>query len=153
MSILMHSPSFKEGGTLPKKYTYLADNASPPLSWSSPPEGTKSLALVCEDPDAIIGTWIHWVVYGIPVHTLELPEGIPADSTILGTAKHGTSSFGSIGYGGPCPPPGPAHRYCFKLYALDSELDLEPGATHPDLINAIQGHILDEGQIIGMFGT
>jgi Raf kinase inhibitor-like YbhB/YbcL family protein len=151
VTIQVTSPVLKEGETIPAKYTCEGDDLSPPLGWSQVPEGTKSLALICEDPDAPRGMWVHWVVYGLPPDSTSLPEAVPPDSVLASHAKQGENSWGRIGYGGPCPPPGPAHRYFFKLYALDTELTLQPGATRKDLLKAMEGHIVAEGQLMGRY--
>ncbi len=144
------STAFKNGETIPKKYTCEGEDVSPPLSWSSPPNGTKSMVLICDDPDAPVGTWVHWVLFGLSPSVTSLPEGVPAKESAEG-AKQGRNDFGNLGYGGPCPPPGPAHRYFFKLYAVDKELNLKPGATKAEVMKAIEGHILDEGQLMGKY--
>ncbi|MFQ5965417.1 MAG: YbhB/YbcL family Raf kinase inhibitor-like protein [Candidatus Scalinduaceae bacterium] len=150
MKLEIKSTSFVEGGTIPGKYTCDGPDVSPPLSWAQSPEGTKSLVLICDDPDAPMGTWVHWVLYGLSPNTLELPEGIPVEEVVLGGAKQGTNDFRRIGYGGPCPPGG-THRYYFKLYAVDSELDLDAGATKDEVLKAIEGHVLAEGQLMGRY--
>ena len=149
--IEIKSNAFEEGGMIPRKYTCDAEDVSPPLSWTLPPEGTKSLVIICDDPDAPMGTWVHWVLYNLSPDVTELPEGVPADKTVLGGATQGTNDFRRIGYGGPCPPRGPAHRYFFKLYAVDSEPELRPGARKKEVLRAIEGHILAEGQLIGRY--
>jgi len=151
VKLQIKSPAFEEGGTIPEKYTCDGENISPPLSWTSPPEGTKSLVLICDDPDAPMGTWVHWVLFGLSPRTSTLPEGVPARKVILGGAKQGINDFRKIGYGGPCPPRGPAHRYFFKLYALDSELTVDAGATKAEVLKAMEGHVLAEGQLIGRY--
>jgi Raf kinase inhibitor-like YbhB/YbcL family protein len=151
VTIQMTSPVFKEGETIPEKYTCEGDDLSPPLAWSQLPEQTKSVALVCEDPDAPRGMWVHWVFYGLPPDSTSLPEAVPADTVLTTQAKQGKNSWGRIGYGGPCPPPGPAHRYFFKLYALDIETTLPQGATRKDLLQAMEGHIVAEGQLMGRY--
>ncbi|GAB4344121.1 MAG: YbhB/YbcL family Raf kinase inhibitor-like protein [Candidatus Abyssubacteria bacterium] len=145
------SNAFKNGTTIPKKYTCEGEDVSPPLSWSAPPNGTKSIVLICDDPDAPVGTWVHWVLFGLSPDTTSLPEGVPAQETAQG-ATQGRNDFGNLGYGGPCPPPGPAHRYFFKLYAIDKELNLKPGATKAEVMKAIEGHILAEAQLMGKYG-
>ncbi len=146
MEIKIKSAAFEEGGMIPKKYTCDGRDVSPPLSWTSVPEGTKSLALICDDPDAPTrGTWIHWVIFNIPADTRELPESIPPQRTLAIGAKQGINDFRKIGYGGPCPPSG-THRYYFYLYALDTEINLEGGATKEQLMRAMEGHILAEGK-------
>jgi len=144
------SSAFEEGEMIPKKYTCDDVDISPPLKWSNVPEGAKTIALICDDPDAPVGTWVHWVLYNLPASITELPENIPPEKTLSNGAKQGTSDFGRIGYGGPCPPGG-THRYYFKIYALDKELDLEPGATKSELLEAMEGSILSEGQLMGRY--
>jgi len=146
MSITLTSTAFTEGGTIPKKYTCDDANFSPALAWSGVPEGTRSLALIADDPDAPVGTWVHWVLYDLPADLTSLPEGAQG----LGT--QGTNDFRRAGYGGPCPPKGPAHRYYFKLYALDTQLNLKPGASKADVEKAMKGHILAQGQLMGKYG-
>lgn len=151
MSLKLISPAFKDGERIPQKYTCEGKDVSPPLEWSGVPEGTKSFALICDDPDAPMGTWVHWVVYNIPDTTNSLPEGVPKGNVVLGGISQGVTSFGWAGYGGPCPPRGPAHRYFFKLYALDTPLNLEPGATKEKLLKAMEGHILATAQLMGLY--
>ena len=151
MTVELTSPAFEDGGTIPSKYTCDGADVSPPLEWSNVPEDAKSFALICDDPDAPMGTWVHWVLYGLPADTTSLPEGVPADEAIGGVALQGTNDFKRIGYGGPCPPPGKPHRYFFKLYALDTELDLKPGAKKKDLEKAMKGHVLAQGQLVGRY--
>lgn len=151
MSIEITSPAFEEGGVIPALHTCDAEDLSPSLEWSRPPEGTKSLALICDDPDAPAGTWVHWVIYDIEPSESGLTEGIPTRGVAAGGAKQGINDFRRIGYGGPCPPPGAAHRYFFKLYALDIETDLPAGATKSDLLRVMEGHILGEGRLMGRY--
>lgn len=150
MEIKVQSSAFKEGGMIPKKYTCDSVDVSPPLSWDTVPAGTKSLALICDDPDAPMGTWVHWVLFKIPADTKELQENIPKDMVLKNGAKHGINDFRKFGYGGPCPPSG-THRYYFKLYALDIMLEIEAGIKKADLLKAIEGHILGQGQLIGKY--
>jgi len=145
MTITLQSSAFSEGSTIPEKYTCEGPDVSPPLSWSGVPEEAQSLVLIADDPDAPAGTWVHWVIFNIPPDTGEFPEGV----TDLGT--EGKNDFNRTGYGGPCPPPGNAHRYFFKLYALDTTLDLSPRATKQDLVKAMEGHVLAQGQLMGKF--
>ncbi len=119
MSIELTSTAFQKGETIPKQYTGDGADQSPPLRWSEPPSGTKSIALICDDPDAPRGTWVHWVLFNLPPQTRELEEGVPTTATLGNGAKQGKNDFGNIGYGGPAPPKGKPHRYFFKLYALD----------------------------------
>jgi Raf kinase inhibitor-like YbhB/YbcL family protein len=151
MKIELTSPVIEEGGKIPVKFTCDGDDVSPPLEWSKVPEDTRSLALICDDPDAPMGTWVHWVLYGLAADTTALPEGLPTDKATDGVARQGVNDFKRIGYGGPCPPPGKPHRYFFKLYALDSVPDLKPGAQKKDLEKAMQGHILAQGQLMGRY--
>lgn len=146
------SAAFEENGLIPKKYTCDGQNVSPPLTWTKPPTGAKSVAIICDDPDAPVGTWVHWVIYGISPQATALPENVPPQKEVLRGAKQGINDFRKIGYGGPCPPKGPAHRYFFKIYSLDIELNLPAGASKKDVEKAMQGHILAEGQLIGKYG-
>lgn len=150
MEIKITSTAFEEGGMIPAKYTCDEEDVSPPLAWDSEPEGTKTLALICDDPDAPMGTWVHWVLFNLPSDMNELPENILPERELDSGARQGMNDFGRIGYGGPCPPGG-THRYYFKLYALDSVLDLEAGAKKPQLLEAMEGHILAEGQLMGKY--
>jgi hypothetical protein len=150
MGITVKSTAFADGGMIPKKYTCDGSDISPPLSWDSVPEGTKSLALISDDPDAPRGTWVHWVIFNLPAHITELTEHIPPQQTLSTGAKQGRNDFGKIGYGGPCPPGG-THRYYFKLYALDKEINLGAGASKAELLKAMEGHILTEGQLMGRY--
>lgn len=144
------SPAFAEGEMIPKKYTCDDVNVSPPLQWSGAPEGTKSYALIADDPDAPVGTWVHWVLFNIPADVTQLPENFPPQDKFDNGAVHGKNDFRKLGYGGPCPPGG-THRYFFKLYALDTTLDLKPGASKKDVLNAMKGHVLDQCQLMGKY--
>jgi Raf kinase inhibitor-like YbhB/YbcL family protein len=150
MDIKITSSAFEDGGLIPAKYTCDGADVSPPLQWDAVPEGTKSIALICDDPDAPMGTWVHWVIFGLPADIRELAEDVPPDKTLPNGARQGTSDFGRIGYGGPCPPSG-THRYFFKIYALDRELDLPAGARKRDLLKAMEGHIVGQGELIGKY--
>jgi len=152
LTMQIKSTAFEENGLIPKKYTCDGSDVSPPLTWTKPPAGTKGIALICDDPDAPMGTWVHWVIYGLSPETTSLPEGVPTQKEVLGGIKQGINDFRKIGYGGPCPPRGPAHRYFFKVYALDIELNLPAGATKKDVEKAMKGHILAEGQLVGRYG-
>jgi Raf kinase inhibitor-like YbhB/YbcL family protein len=151
MAFELTSTAFGNGETIPQKYSCDGPDISPPLQWTDPPAGTKSLALICDDPDAPVGIWVHWVLYGLSADTRELSEDIPKEK-MLENGRQGKNDFGRIGYGGPCPPRGPAHRYFFKLYALDVECDLSPGMTKADLLKAMGGHILGEAELKGRYG-
>lgn len=150
MSIQLSSTAFKDGDMIPKKFTCDSENVSPPLKWSGIPAGTQSISLICDDPDAPAGTWVHWVLYNVPGAVTGLPENVPSDRVLGNGAKQGMNDFRGLGYAGPCPPAG-MHRYFFKIYALDIEIGLEPGATKAELLNAMKGHILGEGQLMGKF--
>jgi Raf kinase inhibitor-like YbhB/YbcL family protein len=150
MALEVRSPAFADGGSIPSQFTCDGKNVSPPLSWTGIPPAAKSLALVCDDPDAPAGVWVHWVVYDLPPSTSALPEGVPARDEIGGGGRQGKNDFRKIGYGGPCPPSG-THRYVFALYALDSKLDLAAGATKQDLLEAIRGHVLAEAKLTGKY--
>ena len=150
MDIRLTSMVFQEGGTIPQKYTCDGEDISPPLKWDSAPEGTKAFALISDDPDAPMGTWVHWVIFNIPADANELHEHIPAEGILRNGAKQGTNDFRRIGYGGPCPPGG-THRYFFKLYALDTEIDIAVGASKQELLRAMEGHILAKGQLMGTY--
>jgi Raf kinase inhibitor-like YbhB/YbcL family protein len=152
MAIKLTSTAFQEGATIPKAHTGDGPDTSPPLEWSNPPQGTKSFALICDDPDAPAGTWVHWVIFNLPPSLQKLEEGAPTKETLSNGARQGKNDFGTIGYGGPAPPRGKPHRYFFKLYALDMPLDLAPGATKDQLLAAMKDHVLDEGQLMGRYG-
>jgi hypothetical protein len=150
--LTVKSDNFEQGKAIPKKYTCDGEDLSPQLSWSEPPEGTRELAMIVDDPDAPMGAWVHWVVWGIPPDSTNLPEGVPKiDSTTIGL-KQGKNGFGKIGYGGPCPPHGSDHRYFFRLYAVDTRLDLKPKAAKWDVLNAIEGHVIAKGELMGKYG-
>ncbi len=150
MEIKITSSAFEEGGMIPAKYTCDGADVSVPLQWDAVPEGTKSIAIINDDPDAPMGTWVHWVIFGLPAETRELAENVPADATLANGAKQGTTDFGRTGYGGPCPPSG-THRYFFRIYALDVEIDLPSGAKKKQLLEAMEGHILGQGRLIGKY--
>lgn len=149
-NIIVKSDSFSDGGMIPAKYTCDGANISPQLSWDNAPKDTKSFVLICEDPDAPMGTFTHWILYDIPADVHELLENLPKDKILPNGAKQGIADFKKIGYGGPCPPNG-THRYYFKLYALDTLLNLEPGLKKEDILKAMNGHILAQGQIMGKY--
>lgn len=144
--IQLFSNAFTDGASIPKVHTCDGANVSPPLTWSGMPSGVQSLALIVDDPDAPRGTWVHWVVYGLSPDLGNLPQ----DATEI-SAIGGTNDFGNTDYGGPCPPSGPAHRYFFRLYALDSSLDLAQGATKTQLLDAMKGKIIAQGTLIGTY--
>ena len=146
MTISITSAAFKAGEKIPRIYTCDDQNVSPPLDWTGVPTDTASLALIMDDPDAPAGTWVHWVLFNLPAGTSQLAQGKNGGGT------EGKNDFNKIGYGGPCPPRGSTHRYYIKLYALDKSLDLKAGATKAQLESAMKGHILAQGQLIGVYG-
>ncbi len=135
---------------IPVKYTCDGDDISPLLHWQGIPDNAKSIALIVDDPDAPGGTFVHWVLYNLPAYVNSLHENVPSEQELENLALQGTNNFGNIGYSGPCPPGG-THRYYFKVYALDSMLNIEPGLQKGELLYAMQDHILDEGQIMGKY--
>ena len=152
MTIQVSSSAFHEGATIPQQYTADGKDVSPPLHWASGPDGTQAYAVVCEDPDAPRGIWTHWVLFNLPADKHELHEGMAHGHELPGGARQGKNDFGKTGYGGPSPPRGKPHRYFFKVYALDTMLDLHAGATREQLLTAIKGHVLTEGHLMGHYG-
>ncbi len=152
MSLQITSAAFSAGETIPKKFTCDGPDVSPKLTWNESPAKTQSFALIMDDPDAPVGTWVHWVLFDLPADTKELSEGVAKQDQLSNGARQGRNDFGKIGYGGPCPPPGKPHRYFFKLYALDSKLNLKAGATKADVERAMKGHILAQAELIGKYG-
>ena len=151
MAFELQSPVFSAGGDIPVAHTCDGPDVSPPLRWSDPPPKTNSLALVVDDPDAPAGTWVHWVLYGMPASLRALPEGVAPRNTLADIGTQGVNDFRKVGYGGPCPPPGPAHRYVFTLYALDIALQLPARKTKTDLAKAIAGHVLAQAELVGRY--
>jgi Raf kinase inhibitor-like YbhB/YbcL family protein len=148
-TIKLSSTAFKEGEMIPSKYTCDGENISPPIKWENLPTNTKSIALITDDPDAPAGTWVHWIIYNIKSDIKELSEKLPSDKQIPNGAKQGITSFNKTGYGGPCPPNG-AHRYYFKVYALDTEI-ITDELKKDDLLKAMEGHILAQGELMGKY--
>jgi hypothetical protein len=148
----LKTSAFRPGGNIPKQFTCSGADVSPDLTWSDPPPHTRSFALIMDDPDAPVGTFVHWVVYNLPASARELPAGVPGDTEISGGGKQGVNDFPKTGYGGPCPPPGKPHRYFFRLYALDNQLDLHGTVRRKDVDKAMKGHILAHGELMGFFG-
>ncbi|HXF28575.1 MAG TPA: YbhB/YbcL family Raf kinase inhibitor-like protein, partial [Chlamydiales bacterium] len=144
MAFELTSKAFENGQKIPKKYTCDAEDLSPPLAWKDVPQGTKSFTIIMDDPDAPSGTWLHWIIYDIPGDYKELHEKIHAIEISPKGVRQGMTDFRRIGYGGPCPPPGKPHRYFFRLYALDTTLDLKPRCSREELEKAMKGHILAE---------
>lgn len=147
------SPAFVDGGLIPVQHTCDGEDVSPALAWSGVPAGTKSFALICDDPDAPGKPWVHWVAYCIPGETHSLPEGLPTLKTLRqhGSMEQGVNDFKRIGYGGPCPPPGKPHRYYFKLFALNTPPEVGPGATKAEVERAMAGKVVDQAQLMGTY--
>jgi len=151
-TINVKSSAFKEGGVIPTIYTCDGEDISPELHWTNFPSETKSFVLIAEDPDAPVGVFTHWVMYDIPPSVHKLSENFPKVPEVDGI-KQGINDFGRIGYGGPCPPPGPPHRYFFKIYALDiPSIGLPAGATKAQVEHAISKHVLAKGHLMGIYG-
>ncbi len=151
MTLALSSTAFQEGGSIPDRYTCQGQDVSPPLSWREPPAGTQSLALIVYDLDSAGGRFTHWVIFNIPVTSLELAEAVSTQPRLPSGARQGKNDFGNIGYGGPCPPSGKPHRYRFVLYALDCPLDLEAGASKKQVLDAMADHVIAQGQLIGAY--
>jgi Raf kinase inhibitor-like YbhB/YbcL family protein len=147
MTIEVSSPAFENGSAIPSRFTCDGLDISPELAWQELPEGTESLALIMDDPDAPGGTWVHWVVFNMPADLTGLPEDVGRSP---GGGVDGNNSWKRGGYGGPCPPQG-THRYFFKLYALDAALELQPGVTKGQVMREMEGHVLAEGQLMGTY--
>ncbi len=150
MEIKLESSVFENGAMIPAEYTCDGTDISPPLQWGAVPHGTASIALICDDPDAPMGTFVHWVLYNLPPETRQLHENFPDDETLPDGTRQGMSDFGKIGYGGPCPPGG-THRYFFKIYALDIILDITLVSDKANLISTMEGHILGQGELMGKY--
>ena len=144
------SQAFPQGGSIPARYTCDGQDISPPIAWSATVAGTKSFALIADDPDAPGGTWVHWVVWNIPAGARELEENLPRKDRLPNGARQGITDFKRVGYGGPCPPSG-THGYYFRLFALDATLDLPPSTARLDLEKAMQGHILAQAEWMGTY--
>lgn len=152
MEIQVVSTAFHEGEAIPVQYTCDGENVSPPLRWGSIPKNSQSLALICEDPDAPSGPFVHWLIFNMPPIVSDLPEALPTTETLVESGSiQGRNDFDQLGYMGPCPPPGRPHRYFFRLYALDTKLDLRAGATKHEFERAIKGRILAEGHLMGTY--
>jgi Raf kinase inhibitor-like YbhB/YbcL family protein len=146
------SPSFSNGGNIEKKFTCDGADVSPQLSWTSSPPETKSFALLVDDPDAPVGNWNHWAIWNIPADSHGLPEGLSKDPKLRDGAEQGRNDFKRTGYNGPCPPPGKPHRYYFKLFALNTRLDLKAGSSKRELEAAMKGHIVAQSEWMGRYG-
>jgi Raf kinase inhibitor-like YbhB/YbcL family protein len=151
-TISITTEAFLSGEYIPSKYSCDSDDISPQLSWKGVPTDANSIVLIMDDPDAPSGTFVHWVLFNIPPGMQHLPEGIPSDNILGDGSRHGMTDFGRTGYGGPCPPRGKPHRYFFRVYALDTKLDIPAGASRKQVDNAMKGHVLAHGELIGKFG-
>lgn len=151
MAFHLRTTAFQDGGSIPKEFTCDGPDVSPALEWAESPAGTKSFALILDDPDAPSGTWVHWVLYDLPGEARKLDEDVAKDRQLPDGARQGRNDFGKIGYNGPCPPRGNPHRYFFKLYALDRMIKIKAGASKAQLERAMKGHILGEAEFVGQF--
>lgn len=149
-SLTVQSPAFAHASSIPREYTSDGANISPPLQWNAPPRGTRSQVVLCEDPDAPSGTFTHWVLYGVPPTVTELDAGLPRGATLPGGLRQGVNDFEQTGYGGPRPPRGELHHYHFRVFALDAEI-APATATRPRVLDAMRGHVLAEGELMGTF--
>jgi Raf kinase inhibitor-like YbhB/YbcL family protein len=150
MDIKVTSSAFKDGELIPRRYACNGADVSPPLAWTGVPEAAQTISLICDDPDCPGSTWVHWVLFNLPAGVKELAEAVPPNMELANGARQGHNDWHRIGYGGPCPPGG-THRYFFKVYALDVALDLQPGATKAELLGAMEGHVLAQGQLMGRY--
>jgi Raf kinase inhibitor-like YbhB/YbcL family protein len=150
MAFELKSTAFAQGEAIPRQYTCDGQDISTPLAWSDTPSGTQSFAVICDDPDAPVGNWVHWVLYNLPGSTRSLAENIPPDAELPDGSRNGENSWGRLGYGGPCPPGG-THRYFFKLFALDTVLEVPSGATKEKVMDAMEGHVLAEAELMGVY--
>jgi Raf kinase inhibitor-like YbhB/YbcL family protein len=151
MTFALTSTAFAAGTAIPARYTCDGENRSPALSWRDVPDGTAALVLIMDDPDAPSGIFTHWVVTGIPPEATQIPEGVGQSERLANGAVQGRNDFGRTGYGGPCPPPGPAHHYRFTLYALAVQPALRGSPTRQELVRAMQGHTLAQTQLVGLY--
>jgi len=150
MEFIITSPSFQPGDLIPRKFTCDGKNISPELNWKNTPANTKSLVLICDDPDAPMGTWVHWVVYNLPPEINSLPENLPNEKHLSNGAEQGINDFGKYGYGGPCPPSG-THRYFFKLYAVDKKLELKESVKKSDVMAEIKDHVIAKTELVAKY--
>ncbi len=149
--LALTSSAFRDGEPIPLQHTCDGEDFSPPLVWTGVPVETRSFALICDDPDAPHGTWVHWLLWSLPADACEIGPGVPPRPELPSGARQGLNDGGDLGYGGPCPPPGNPHRYFFRLHALDTALNLPPGVNRSDLESAMEGHVLAQGTIMGTY--
>ncbi len=152
MRFTLRTSAFSPGGRIPVRHTADGANLSPPLTWEGAPSVTRSYALVCHDPDAPGGDWVHWIAWNIPPTSEAIPEGVPPQPDVPPVGSQGLNDFGRVGWGGPAPPLGQDHRYVFELYALDARLDLPPRATRAQLAAEMEGRVLAHATITGHYG-
>jgi hypothetical protein len=153
MSFTIQSPAFHAGGSIPARYTCDGVDRSPAFSWNDPPAGPVAFSLIVHDPDAPAGDWVHWILYDIPGARRDLPEAVPTRPTVKDIGTQGMNDFGRLGWGGPCPPPGPAHHYRFRLLALNARLGLAPKLTREVVLDAVRGHVLAEATLTGTYAS
>jgi len=151
MAFSLSSSAFRSGDSIPKAYTADGRDVSPSLSWEDPPSGTQAFAMICDDPDAPVGTWVHWVVWNVPASARGFSEAVQHVKTLDNGSAQGKNDFGRIGYGGPSPPQGKPHRYVFRLYALREKLELAAGATRGELERKMQGKVLATAELFGTY--
>jgi len=151
-AVLTVSSESLRDGNVPKEFTCDGEDKSPALTWTAPPASATSLALIVTDPDAPGGRFTHWVVFNLPVNINGLPVGVPKQGQLAHGGRQGKTDFGQVGYGGPCPPAGSAHRYVFTLYALDTMIDVDAGAPRDHVDAAMQGHVVAKGELVGRYG-
>jgi Raf kinase inhibitor-like YbhB/YbcL family protein len=149
--LTLTSSAFRDGEPIPVIHSCDGEDLSPQLAWTGAPVETRTFALICDDPDAPRGTWVHWLIWNLGADTVELGQGVPPRPQLPSGARQGLNDGGVLGYAGPCPPPGAPHRYFFRLYSLDTALNLPPGVNRSDLEAAMRGHILARGTIMGTY--
>jgi Raf kinase inhibitor-like YbhB/YbcL family protein len=149
--LTLTSSAFRDGEPIPVIHSCDGEDLSPQLAWTGAPVETRTFALICDDPDAPRGTWVHWLISNLGADTVELGQGVPPRPQLPSGARQGLNDGGDLGYAGPCPPPGAPHRYFFRLYSLDTALNLPPGVNRSDLEAAMRGHILARGTIMGTY--
>ncbi len=152
MALKLTTPQWKHGDTIPTKYTADGADLSPPLHFEAVPAGTKAFVLVCDDPDAPAGTWVHWVIYNVPGVAHGLPEGVPTSPSLTDGSRQGKNSWDKIGYGGPSPPPGKPHRYFFRLYALHDSINSAPGLSAKEAESAARAKSIEMAELMGTYG-
>jgi Raf kinase inhibitor-like YbhB/YbcL family protein len=149
--LVLTSAVFRDGEAIPARHTGEGEDLSPPLAWTGAPVTTRTFALICDDPDAPGGTWLHWLLWNLPADAVELGEGVPPRPELPSGARQGLNDGGDLGYGGPFPPPGKPHRYFFHLHALDTSINLPPGINRSELEAAMEGHVLARGTLMGIY--